>query len=359
MSINFLGQNYYTKGTSAKKPNVKLVSNNKKAKAPQRNFKVYDLKQDYNYKPNYNSYAYNDSDIEFIDIDDIDYPTYKKPVKKETHIEHTKPRRKASAIQKKRKAQKNALKASISLAALLSASAAALYSTNVPNQNEYVLPIESEQFNQDFYVPFEAIEEIEEMKTVPQEPEQDIQQQDPLEQLYNGAFNFTLTPTEDNIKGLEKFMKIWNNPQNRQRYEYIAEKLGIPPEIVAINHYREATGDFSCSQVDGHPLEEGGFESWEESALYAYENRGIDLSIIDKNDINTWFEFLEDYNGNGYQKAGINTPYVWSGTSLYTSGKYTSNGKYNPNVVDSQAGAALILRELFLGDVLIGNNFAY
>src|SRR4029077_15766876 len=47
---------------------------------------------------------------------------------------------------------------------------------------------------------------------------------------------------------------------------------------------------------------------------------------------------LEEYNGLGYAARGVPSPYVWSGTDQYRSGKYVRDGIYDPNAVDSQPG---------------------
>jgi lysozyme family protein len=52
---------------------------------------------------------------------------------------------------------------------------------------------------------------------------------------------------------------------------------------------------------------------------------------------------LEEYNGLGYAARGVPSPYVWSGTDQYRSGKYVRDGVYDPNAVDSQLGCAGLL----------------
>jgi len=52
---------------------------------------------------------------------------------------------------------------------------------------------------------------------------------------------------------------------------------------------------------------------------------------------------LEEYNGLGYASRGVPSPYVWSGTDQYRSGKYVRDGDYDPNAIDSQPGCAGLL----------------
>ena len=49
---------------------------------------------------------------------------------------------------------------------------------------------------------------------------------------------------------------------------------------------------------------------------------------------------LEQYNGIGYAAKGKPSPYVWSGTDQYVSGKYVRDGIFDPSAVDRQLGCA-------------------
>jgi hypothetical protein len=49
---------------------------------------------------------------------------------------------------------------------------------------------------------------------------------------------------------------------------------------------------------------------------------------------------LEAYNGLGYFKRGVPSPYLWAGTDQYKSGKYVRDGVYDPSVSDVQPGCA-------------------
>lgn len=49
---------------------------------------------------------------------------------------------------------------------------------------------------------------------------------------------------------------------------------------------------------------------------------------------------LELYNGLGYFRKGLPSPYVWSGTDQYKRGKYVADGVFDPNVIDKQLGCA-------------------
>ncbi len=55
---------------------------------------------------------------------------------------------------------------------------------------------------------------------------------------------------------------------------------------------------------------------------------------------------LEKYNGLGYRRLGVPSPYLWSFSNLYTKGKYTSDGHFDPAAVSAQCGAAVMLKAL-------------
>jgi hypothetical protein len=52
---------------------------------------------------------------------------------------------------------------------------------------------------------------------------------------------------------------------------------------------------------------------------------------------------LEQYNGLGYANRGVPSPYLWSGTDQYKSGKYVRDGVYDSAAIDNQPGCAGLL----------------
>ena len=54
----------------------------------------------------------------------------------------------------------------------------------------------------------------------------------------------------------------------------------------------------------------------------------------------------EQYNGFGYHWRDAKTPYLWSFSNHYVKGKYVSDGRYDPNYVSQQCGAAVTLKAL-------------
>lgn len=151
------------------------------------------------------------------------------------------------------------------------------------------------------------------------------------------------------------------SPEYRQRYEAVSKMLSsegktVPWYFIAVAHYRESNADFNTYLGNGQPLSKkttivpkgrGPFKTWEAGAYDAlvncapYAARNTDWSI------GGTLAKLEEYNGLGYSNKGVPSPYIWAGTDQYTSGKYVSDGKYDPDTVDSQLGCAGILK--FMG----------
>lgn len=142
---------------------------------------------------------------------------------------------------------------------------------------------------------------------------------------------------------------------NKTRYAQAAANVGCPWWWVAIVHNLESNGDFRTHLHNGDPLNartthvppgrprEGNPPfTWEFSAADA-------LRLKKLNEVPSWevsrclFEF-ERYNGFGYVSKGVNSPYLWSFTTLYERGKYVSDGAYDASAVSSQCGAAAILQ---------------
>lgn len=96
----------------------------------------------------------------------------------------------------------------------------------------------------------------------------------------------------------------------------------------------------------GRPVEGEPPFTWEESAQDALTMHGI-------NEVEDWtlprilYE-LESYNGWGYRlyHVHVKSPYLWSFSNHYTSGKYVADGTWSDTAASRQCGAAVIIRRL-------------
>lgn len=141
-------------------------------------------------------------------------------------------------------------------------------------------------------------------------------------------------------------------PEARARYQAVAAETGVPWAVIAVIHQRESSQDWRGSLAQGDPWNKvsvhvpagrGPFRSWEDAAVDALVNCSPYAARNKDWRIGPTLTKLEQYNGLGYAARGGPSPYIWSGTDQYRSGKYVRDGVYDANVVDSQPGCAGLL----------------
>lgn len=138
----------------------------------------------------------------------------------------------------------------------------------------------------------------------------------------------------------------------KARYQVVEKQTGVPWYFIAVTHEREASQSWKGSLAQGDPWNRvsthvpagrGPFKSWEEAAVDALKNCAPHAANNKDWSVGGLLTMLEQYNGMGYANKGIPSPYVWSGTDQYKSGKYVADGVFNPNTVDKQLGCAGLL----------------
>lgn len=172
----------------------------------------------------------------------------------------------------------------------------------------------------------------------------------------------------------EQYLKLWNTMEisniavvdsvvikiynNIETYKLASKKCLVPWSFIACIHSLETSLDFTkhlhngdslkaktIRVPKGRPLVGNPPYSWEESVEDALKLKGLhkwgDWSIE-----GSLYQF-ERYNGFGYRNKGINSPYLWSYTNHYKSGKYVSDGKFDPNAISKQIGCAALLKRIF------------
>jgi lysozyme family protein len=129
-------------------------------------------------------------------------------------------------------------------------------------------------------------------------------------------------------------------------------KTGVPWAFIAVAHERECSQNWTGSLAQGDrwnkvlvhvPAGRGPFKSWEDAAIDALVNCAPHAARNKDWSIGGTLTMLEQYNGLGYAARGRPSPYIWSGTDQYVSGKYVRDGVYDPRAVDSQLGCAGLL----------------
>jgi len=144
-------------------------------------------------------------------------------------------------------------------------------------------------------------------------------------------------------------------PAAKAHYQAVEARTGVPWWFIAVVHEREASQKWSANIAQGDPWNResthvpagrGPFNSWEDAAFDAlvmcppYASRNKDWSSGGA------LTMLEQYNGLGYAGKGVPSPYIWSGTDQYVSGKYVADHVYDPDVVDRQLGCAALIRRM-------------
>jgi lysozyme family protein len=141
--------------------------------------------------------------------------------------------------------------------------------------------------------------------------------------------------------------------KDKERYEAVEAMTGVPWFWIACAHDRESSGNFKGVLHNGQqiigtgrkttlvPAGRGPFDTWEEAAVDALALKG--LSSIKEWTVERMLFEWERFNGFGYVKHGVNSPYVWADTNHEQSGKYVRDGVFDPNADDKQRGCAAVL----------------
>jgi lysozyme family protein len=151
-------------------------------------------------------------------------------------------------------------------------------------------------------------------------------------------------------------------PEAKKQYQAVEARTGVPWWFIAVVHERECSQNWSGSLAQGDPWNaisvhvpagRGPFRSWQEAAVDALVNCPPHAARWTDWSAGGALTILEQYNGLGYAARGIPSPYIWSGTDQYRSGKYIRDGVFDPSAVDSQLGCAGLLKAMMALDPTI------
>jgi lysozyme family protein len=152
----------------------------------------------------------------------------------------------------------------------------------------------------------------------------------------------------------------------RTRYENVGDQVGVPWHFIGVIHALEASFNFRAHLHNGdHPLTQRTRQvpsgrpatwlppaDWESSAKDALRL----LGFTGKSDwsLERTLYRLEAYNGFGYRRIGVATPYLWSFSNHYEAGKFVADGKFNAKARSQQCGTAVMLKLLAdAGDIAL------
>lgn len=145
-------------------------------------------------------------------------------------------------------------------------------------------------------------------------------------------------------------------------YQQVERLTGVPWYFVALCHYRESNFDFDTYLGNGESLKRvtclvpkgrGPFASFVDGAVDALRIQHF-VGTQDWCVARTLYR-LECFNGLGYHAKGVNSPYLYGGSTLYgpaeaKAGKFVADHVFDPSHVDSQLGTAVILHAMMSQD---------
>ena len=148
-------------------------------------------------------------------------------------------------------------------------------------------------------------------------------------------------------------------PVRANRYRTVADRIGAPWFVVGILHALEASLDFGRHLHNGDPLSARTVRVPKDRPLngnppFAWEDSAVDALLL--SGLDAWDDWsvagvayiLERYNGFGYRRRTppVPSPYLWSFTTVYVSGKYVADHTWSDTAVSKQCGGMALLLAL-------------
>lgn len=142
---------------------------------------------------------------------------------------------------------------------------------------------------------------------------------------------------------------------NQVLYQLVEHAAKVPWPVIAALHFRESGQSFKCHLHNGDPLRQRTVRVPEGRPVVGMPPFTWTTSAIDalsdfwkpKNwDLNGALEFLERFNGMGYRKRNLPSPYIWGFTDVYKKGLYVADGKFDSEKIENRPGCVSILKTL-------------
>lgn len=155
---------------------------------------------------------------------------------------------------------------------------------------------------------------------------------------------------------------------HKLRYEAVSKATQVPWYVIAVLHHRASGLNFSAHLHNGDPLTARTANppvgrpvhgnppfTWEESAVDALKMPGRELHTVENWSAERICYELERYSGFDYRRSnrGVKSPYLWSFSNWYSSGRYTKDGAFEGDAVDPLSGAIPLLRQMMSLDTAI------
>jgi lysozyme family protein len=177
-----------------------------------------------------------------------------------------------------------------------------------------------------------------------------------LRQEYQDCFDRCETRREfaGNVAYYVKRLK-----HGQPNYQLVEREVGVPWVFVGVIHGMECGFNFAghlhngdrltartVNVPKGRPKDSEPPFTWLQSALDAMRLKKL-ASVTDWS-VPHMLYLLEGYNGFGYRRRAMPSPYLWSFSNVYEKGKFVVDGKFDPNAVSKQCGAALMLKAILM-----------
>lgn len=160
----------------------------------------------------------------------------------------------------------------------------------------------------------------------------------------------------DKVAAIDRFY-VKPIVKNRATYDQVGARLGVPWWFIGVIHGLESAFNLSTHLHNGDPLTARTVQvpkgrpelgappfTWLESAIDAMRLKKFD--DLDDWSIGVTLDRLERYNGLGYRKRGLPSPYLWGFSEHYKKGKFVADGVFDPEAVSKQCGGAALIRRL-------------
>lgn len=139
---------------------------------------------------------------------------------------------------------------------------------------------------------------------------------------------------------------------NRSRYDSVSAQTRVPWDVIGGLHYRESDLDFRTHLHNGDSLAYKTRHVPKNrppgNPPFTWEYSAIDALKFDHLDREQWktisqrLNNVEAFNGTGYYRYNVPSPYLYSMTTIYSRGKFIADGHYSSTAIDQQAGIAAI-----------------
>lgn len=151
-------------------------------------------------------------------------------------------------------------------------------------------------------------------------------------------------------------VKIAIEIEAEPRYKLVEKKTGVPAILIGALHEMESSRNFKKSffngddgltsrthvgQPYGQPKHPDPPYTWEQVAIAALAYDDIHAPL------GNYPEMCKQaviFNGFGYERHNVVSPYGFAGTNLYKKGKFVADSRYSPDHVSTQIGACVILK---------------